>query len=100
MYSIPNAYNYILQISKEDIADNPIISIELISPTDYLLGYSSGIAPLRVIPHDIRIYPNGIWEDISSNYYHRRFRFSMVIYFVSKVYLSQGNDPLILGSIH
>ena len=28
MYSIPNAYNYILRFPKNDIADNPILSID------------------------------------------------------------------------
>ena len=100
MYSIPNASNYIVSFPKKLIENTPIISIRLTSKTDYLLGYNSGIAPLPKIPHAKRVYANGNVEDIASNYYHRRFRFSMVIYFVSKRYFSGDSDPLILGSIH
>ena len=100
MYSIPHAYNYILKLPKGLLAGSRIITVKIVSQQSYKLGYSSGIAPLPQVAHAKLIHPSGELKDISAEYYHRRFRFSMVMYFISKEYSTLNNDPLILGSIH
>lgn len=100
MYSIPNAYNYILKFPKHAMENTSTISVGLTSNMDYLLGYNSGIAPLPESAHARKTLTDGSVIDIASQYYRRRFRFSMVVYLVSKTYFSDFNDPLILGSIH
>ncbi|MEW5758330.1 MAG: hypothetical protein AB1755_02515 [Candidatus Omnitrophota bacterium] len=97
-YSYP-VYNYIVKLPKEVFFGVNKITIKITSTKDYSLAYSSGIHPFPVFSHCRLIKADGSMQDISNNYYHRRFRFDNVIYLISTKYFTKDKDPLIMGTI-
>ncbi len=98
-------YDYILKFPKTSLDHTTKITIKIFSQRNFKLAYSSGIHPLPSVSHTRRIKADGIIEDLSNKYYHRRFRFQIGIYFISNKYLIPnknllgGYDPLIFGII-
>lgn len=98
-------YNYILKFPKNLLQNTTKITIGIFSRGNFKFAYSSGIHPLPLVSHTRLIKADGIVEDISNKYYHRRFRFQIGIYLISNKYLIPnkdllgGYDPLIFGII-
>jgi hypothetical protein len=98
-------YNYLLKFPKKFLHNTAKITLRIFSQRSFKLAYSSGVHPLPMVPHTRLIKANGMVEDISNQYYHRRFRFQIGIYLISNKYavpnkdLIGGIDPLIWGVI-
>lgn len=103
-YGFP-VYNYLLKFPKNFLINTTKITIRIFSQGNFKLAHSSGIHPLPLVSHARLIKTDGIIEDISNKYYHRRFRFQIAIYLISSKYLISNKyfagayDPLILGII-
>lgn len=92
--------NYILKLPKTVFINADKITIRMSAGNRFKMAYSNGIHPLPHFPHTRLIKADGSVEDLSSRYYHRRFRFQIEICLISEKYFyNEYHSPLVFGTI-